>query len=478
MSNRVKLYLMILGIPVAAILVANFAQAEFNQQWRAVLTEAFGEAVANHPENALVRTCVRAGDVSEMAAICRDMRLTSLLRLGGIGTIFVGGLYLLVVSGMGRMAVRDRSLLLKLFRPGAYVTVGLVILLVITQAALVLGGTWYLSLAIGFLSARMLMVMVGAVVAALAGVFAIGRGALAMVRDPVSPEPGKILSREDYPALWAFTDSIAYRLGTSPPDHIVAGLQPNFYVTEIDTECLDGRFKGRTMYLSLPLCHILSKTELRAIIGHELGHFRGEDTHFSRKFYPIYRGITDALANTLRNVPILMMPAAYALGYFHDAFATAEASISRERELVADRAGAEVAGARALGSALLKLHAFIDLWGEVVEEMADRVRHNQLLPNASTHYVEAVRRRSTPAALAEVDSQHLPHPVDSHPPLHQRLESLRLRREELLELALMTEPEDAAIQLLGDVTALEEALTRVEHKIIYHLTQPEAEGVA
>ncbi|MGA2182249.1 MAG: M48 family metalloprotease [Bryobacteraceae bacterium] len=35
------------------------------------------------------------------------------------------------------------------------------------------------------------------------------------------------------------------------------------------------------MYLSEPFCHILSVRELRAIIGHELGHFQGQDTVFS-----------------------------------------------------------------------------------------------------------------------------------------------------------------------------------------------------
>jgi len=35
--------------------------------------------------------------------------------------------------------------------------------------------------------------------------------------------------------------------------------------------------------------------EFTAIVGHELGHFRGEDTAMSQQFYPIYRGTTAAI---------------------------------------------------------------------------------------------------------------------------------------------------------------------------------------
>lgn len=59
---------------------------------------------------------------------------------------------------------------------------------------------------------------------------------------------------------------------------LVVGLTPTFFVTEADVHCIGGTVTGRTMYLSVPLCRILTVEELSAVIAHELGHFRGEDT--------------------------------------------------------------------------------------------------------------------------------------------------------------------------------------------------------
>ena len=61
--------------------------------------------------------------------------------------------------------------------------------------------------------------------------------------------------------------------------------------------CLDGKLKGRTMFLSLSLCRILSLDEMKAVLGHELAHYKGLDTRFSRRFYPIYRGATQGLVS-------------------------------------------------------------------------------------------------------------------------------------------------------------------------------------
>ena len=76
---------------------------------------------------------------------------------------------------------------------------------------------------------------------------------------------------------------------------MVVGLDPNFFVTEARVRCLNGTLSGRTLYCSLPLARILSRAEFDAVIGHELGHFRGQDTQFSQRFYPIYRGTADSL---------------------------------------------------------------------------------------------------------------------------------------------------------------------------------------
>jgi Zn-dependent protease with chaperone function len=47
------------------------------------------------------------------------------------------------------------------------------------------------------------------------------------------------------------------------------------------------------------------------------------------------------------------------LGYFLEAFAVAERRLGRERELVADQAGASVTSERVMATALVKVHAYV-----------------------------------------------------------------------------------------------------------------------
>src|SRR5262249_41710129 len=185
-------------------------------------------------------------------------------------------------------------------------------------------------------------------------VFAMMKVGFAISRRASTSVLGKTVPEEAEPQLWKFVRAIATRLGASPPHNIVMGLEPNFYVTSADVVVYPGANKqpNETLYLSLPLMRLLSYDELTAVIGHELGHFRGEDTDFSLKFYPIYAGTGQPLAalesqsvNGARALALL--PACAILSFFMEQFAHAERAIGRHRELEADQAGASVSSGRA-----------------------------------------------------------------------------------------------------------------------------------
>ena len=97
----------------------------------------------------------------------------------------------------------------------------------------------------------------------------------------------RAVSPEEAPELWSAIRTAAERLHTTPPDNLLIGLQFNFYVTELAVWHDGGRAAGKTLFLSLPLLKQLSPEEVVAIIGHELGHFIGEDTKLTREFYPL-----------------------------------------------------------------------------------------------------------------------------------------------------------------------------------------------
>jgi Zn-dependent protease with chaperone function len=123
------------------------------------------------------------------------------------------------------------------------------------------------------------------------------RGAWVLTRRLITTVIGTELTTGSQPRMHAFIAAIAARIGTDPPDDVIAGLQPTFFVTTTEVRVLDRQrpCTGRTLHVSLPLMHLLSEQELAAIIGHELAHFKGRDSVYSRKFQPVYAGLVGAL---------------------------------------------------------------------------------------------------------------------------------------------------------------------------------------
>ncbi|MGZ3013238.1 M48 family metalloprotease, partial [Pseudomonas aeruginosa] len=117
--------------------------------------------------------------------------------------------------------------------------------------------------------------------------------------------------------------------------------------------------EGRSLYLSLPLLGLLDRAELSAVMAHELAHFAGRDAHYSLRFLPIYQGAASQLAaieeqeaNVFERAAL--EPARLLAGYFLERFGLAVNHWSRLREFAADRRAAQLAGAPAMASALLR----------------------------------------------------------------------------------------------------------------------------
>src|SRR5258708_39317679 len=132
------------------------------------------------------------------------------------------------------------------------------------------------------------------------------------------------------------------------------GLESTFYVTanDVTIPLPEGKLTGSTLYISLSLIRLLTKDEFCAVIGHELGHFRGDDTLYSLRFAPTYMHLSQTISAMARGsggaADLARIPALQALTFCWLQFASAERSVGRERELLADKAGAEAESARAL----------------------------------------------------------------------------------------------------------------------------------
>ncbi|MGY0505242.1 M48 family metallopeptidase [Luteimonas sp. e5] len=249
------------------------------------------------------------------------------------------------------------------------------------------------------------------------------------------PEPirimGQALTRDAAPALWRYVERLAGQLATRPPDAVLVGLNEGFFVTEHPVALVSGKPvpPGRVLYLPLPYVAFMARDEVSAVIGHELAHFHGEDTEYSLRFAPVYRAAVDSiLAITNEHDDndggwreLLSRPATRFGKWFLSEFDHAVQHWSRQRELAADAFGTRVAGRQAVASALLRISAL-----HAVVEAA--LQHNREAPPGRHEGVLTLVRRWVAEHGPDDPATHLgerqAHPLDTHPPLAQRLQAL------------------------------------------------------
>ncbi|HWR81678.1 MAG TPA: M48 family metallopeptidase [Candidatus Deferrimicrobium sp.] len=174
------------------------------------------------------------------------------------------------------------------------------------------------------------------------------------------------ITNEQAPELFEIVRNLCAEMQASIPNNIVLELGPNFFVTDATVIAFDGEYDFRTLCISAPLLHVLNLEELKAIIGHELAHFTGDDIVYSRRFYPIYRGTLSALndmdhigrsgSDTSTWMMLALIIPMWILRRYLDVFSGIERGISRGRELRADSLGAKVSSASTMASALVKVY--------------------------------------------------------------------------------------------------------------------------
>jgi Zn-dependent protease with chaperone function len=375
---------------------------------------------------------------------------------------------LLVVAILmaGRLARGDRTLLLQIYGPLAFLTMLGLLVLVPLQG--LLGLLIIFSPSSGSISVFLFPIMLPAMTLLTLGTVGVMRACLLLLTAGTIPEMAIPLRESEQPELWRFVRRLAEQVGTDPPDHIVAGLFPRFFVTEARVRTIKGKLRGRTMHISTSLARVLTMEELTAILGHELGHFKGQDTQFSRRFYPIYRAVGETaswLAESIHRLTgtIMLWPPYLLTMLFLDAFHSAIAEISRDREIAADREGANIAGLAAAGTALVKSHALDGAWEATERRMRQAMAYGQFTENLSITFSEVARGFARPQTLEGITDQQLPHPTDSHPPLYLRLEALGLTLDGIASEALQMRPDPAAISLIRDPETIEVELTDAFH---------------
>jgi heat shock protein HtpX len=269
-------------------------------------------------------------------------------------------------------------------------------------------------------------------------------------RDRFTP-PGPELTRSAQPRLHEVLDDVAHRVGEPPADVVHLDLEVNASVLE------HGR--RRIMVLGLPLLAIVDVDELRAVVGHEYGHYVGGDTRFSRW---IWRTRVAALTTVARlrdsdswfRRSVVRWP----FDGYARLFLRITNALSRRAEFAADAVSARVASPDAAGRVLRRLEAvapaFDGFWSSDVAPMLSSERR----PPIAAGFATMAAHEELASALDDVVRSDLegrePDPYASHPTLRQRLEALGVAVEAQAPEPVAT----PATTLLDDVPGLERQL--------------------
>jgi heat shock protein HtpX len=217
------------------------------------------------------------------------------------------------------------------------------------------------------------------------------------------------VSREQEPGLHALVEEVAILAGVPKPKvYLVQNESPNAFATGRNPE-------HAVVAVTTGIMRILDRRELRAVIGHEIGHVKNRDILIS--------SVAATIAGAISYIQTMLMWGALLGGRDRGggnilvafvaaivaalAAAMLQMALSRTREFAADKSGAEfVHDPEALASALAKLHNGVQM--RPMEEKAGAEA------TSSLYIVHPFRMQGGMSKL-----------FSTHPPVEERIRRLR-----------------------------------------------------
>ena len=217
----------------------------------------------------------------------------------------------------------------------------------------------------------------------------------------------KEVSPQDEPQLHALVEEVAILAGLPKPKvFVVQNESPNAFATGRDP-------KHAVVAVTTGIQRILDRRELKAVIGHEMGHVKNRDILISTIAATVAGAISyiqtmliwgSIFGGRDRNGGFIAIIAAVVAAL---AAAMLQMAVSRTREFAADKSGAEYVGdPEALASALAKLHNGVQV--RPMEQTAGAEA------TSSLYIVHPFRMQGGIGAL-----------FATHPPVEERIRRLR-----------------------------------------------------
>ena len=372
-----------------------------------------------------------------------------------IWTLVYGAGLLLVALVLGALAFTNRGLRYASFVAGWRLMTFSSAAEVLAQSSMLLWLSFWLT-AYFWESYSIKLVGIVGLVAALAVFMAI-RSIFQKSAAPFEIE-GEQLAEADAPRLWERIRQLAARLGTAPPDRIVAGIDTNFFVTEAPCAVGGQALQGRTLFVSIPLLRVMETVEADAVLAHELAHLGGGDTKSSAELGPKLQQF-DRYTWKMRSGGLTIV-AHYLLRLYRMIFEFALARDSREREYAADRTAAQLVAGHAVVDSLVKISAYSSYRNSVERKLfaADREHGGQL---GIAGFVAAGLRpyAGSPDFIEAMKTVSVPHPYDSHPRLAERMKNVgHSVPESEYGAIVMREPQASWVDDISTAAAIEQRL--------------------
>lgn len=242
---------------------------------------------------------------------------------------------------------------------------------------------------------------------------------------------GESITREMAPALWDDLERLSQSIGTAPPDHVIAGIDDNFFVTQTPVQVQGHEdeepqtYTGRTLFVSLSLLKKLPHQEADAVLLHELAHFSGNDTMYTQKIAPLLSRYGHYLQGLYEGG--ISLPVFYFAVMFRALYELSLGKLSRQREFRADRLASEKTSPESMAHALLRITAYSQYRNELEQEFFDAEQVHEEI-NLANRIDGGFQSFATSFVdKRDVGELATAHPFDSHPPLDQRLEALGFR---------------------------------------------------
>ena len=428
--------LLLFAIPALGFFFARYANASWDGEFLKVAEQSISRdqsidaqeraaTLAFHETTPPSRLCADgAARHPEMkpeffANVCGDYRQIRWIRTASAWSGALGVLSIMVMGVCAALAFASRGMQYASFVAGwnflrvasaiQVIAQGFIAVMLSFWGTVVLTESYYVKL--------IAVVGVLALVAAVRVIAAI----FAKPDDSLSVE-GEVLTRAASPALWSRVDGLCRRLGTRPATHIVGGIDDNFFVTEHPVQVGPHTLEGRTLFISLSLLKRLDKGEADAVLAHEMAHFSGGDTEYSKKTSPMlarFRHYLHALYQGGLSYPIFTFMLLY-WSLLHLALNKS----SREREFRADRLAADATSPTSMAHALCKVAAYSSYRARVESTLFSRDTGHDRLDIAASVASGFMDYARGPSLVSDLSARSFPHPFDSHPSLGARMQAV------------------------------------------------------